>query len=987
MMCVSSVFLLVAAANFARYDPWFDTGARSVAVDSFETPVEFKPSPTGKRSVPAFVEVEAAFTFVREDDDWFEEGKDARHAGLAAFCPDEGTAHFIGLTKDGHVELFADGLIPEEDVTYTVRFETNHALWPMRVSYLVDGRRLHDANGEEWFVAPRTEPGYTAAVGAIGQGTVGRIRGEMAKPARATLAVARTRPRVGTAVSTPSVTTNEGAALVGELGYRWRSVNWRGDPVGEATDGATYVPKAADYGKWLVAEAYDDNGYAGEGRIWFSRLPVVYIDVADGATPSSAKEEHDATIGIYGNDEYKDQYEGATTIKVRGNTTAGCPKKPYKLKLGKKTDLFGFGDGTKNKHWVLLANYLDESLMRNKLAYDFSANFGLTYMKSTWADVVLNGQYNGCYTVCQHIRVGTDRVDIYDWEDAAGKVAEKIVEGNPDTLTADDEDAMGAMLETDFSWVTSGEVAYGGETYRIRDYWKKYSTDLSGGYLFEFSNEYDELSKFAVTSKTVTVGTMLNKPEYLYTNPEMMAAAKGVLQDFWDACTSSNGYNAAGRHYAELADVDSLVGFWLTVEIFRNSDAWYKSRYASKDQQKPIRFGPVWDFDYAWGGAPMWPASGAEPTATGWCVAQAAGERDLGAVDSGLTAYPGFYKEWSDDPYFCQKLHEAYWRVRPVLAEMVRDGGTIDRDVAYIWESGLANEQKWPYKLGFSGEKGDAKWCKEFLWRRLVWLDEQFTSVEKLMASVKTNQSAAPYTRSDAVAAAFPVSADARSGTVADVAVAKAGDVPAEGTAADAAEIRAYVNGIFAGSAAIAGGTASLRLPSALFTAADGQTNVVAFDSHAAGGAIVARNYAFVRTVSATPVPAVVPETGAAVAVPFEWIAGHYPDVTNNPYGAALPSDYAALANALDENGLSPLGKSVPFSYDYVAGTDPAKPDDFLKATIEIAADGTVTVWVEPDLGDSRVYTVFGKETLDPGEVWKPADENSRFFKVGVSLP
>ena len=56
-------------------------------------------------------------------------------------------------------------------------------------------------------------------------------------------------------------------------------------------------------------------------------------------------------------------------------------------------------------------------------------------------------------------------------------------------------------------------------------------------------------------------------------------------------------------------------------------------------------------------------------------------------------------------------------------------------------------------------------------------------------------------------------------------------------------------------------------------------------------------------------------------------------------------------------------------------------------ATIEIAADGTVTVGVVPDLGDSRVYTVFGKKTLDPGEAWKPADGDSRFFKVGVSMP
>lgn len=42
-------------------------------------------------------------------------------------------------------------------------------------------------------------------------------------------------------------------------------------------------------------------------------------------------------------------------IRGRGNSTWICDKKPYKIKLSKKADLFGMG---KNKHWVLLAEPL-----------------------------------------------------------------------------------------------------------------------------------------------------------------------------------------------------------------------------------------------------------------------------------------------------------------------------------------------------------------------------------------------------------------------------------------------------------------------------------------------------------------------------------------------------------------------------------------------------------------------------------------------------
>lgn len=42
------------------------------------------------------------------------------------------------------------------------------------------------------------------------------------------------------------------------------------------------------------------------------------------------------------------------TVKGRGNTTWGLPKKPYQIKLDSKQDILGMG---KNKTWVLLANY------------------------------------------------------------------------------------------------------------------------------------------------------------------------------------------------------------------------------------------------------------------------------------------------------------------------------------------------------------------------------------------------------------------------------------------------------------------------------------------------------------------------------------------------------------------------------------------------------------------------------------------------------
>ena len=69
------------------------------------------------------------------------------------------------------------------------------------------------------------------------------------------------------------------------------------------------------------------------------------------------------------------------TIKGRGNSSwdAGTKlfgKYPYNLKLTKKTDLLNMG---KSKKWVLLANCMDQSLMRNIIVYNYAKEVGLKY--------------------------------------------------------------------------------------------------------------------------------------------------------------------------------------------------------------------------------------------------------------------------------------------------------------------------------------------------------------------------------------------------------------------------------------------------------------------------------------------------------------------------------------------------------------------------------------------------------------------------------
>lgn len=464
---------------------------------------------------------------------------------------------------------------------------------------------------------------------------------------------------------------------------------WEREPL---STGASYSPTTDDCEHWLRVTAEDGSGGTLAKEFYFSTLPVCYVTTLDGLTPTAAKEEHEASVTIQGNADYKLQYDGLASVKVRGNSTKNYVKKPYKLKLDKKTSLFGI---PKNKHWVLLANYNDLSQLRNKLAYDFANEIGNQGMRSTWVQCVLNGDFIGTYQLCEHIRVGSDRVNIYDWEDEAGSY------GASDT----DFSAIDRLLET-----APGSV------------------DISGGYLFEFSEEYDELTKFTINAGKLEMRTMLNKPEYLYTSARMTDFCRDFLQNYFDACTSADRKSAGGRHYSEYCDVDSMVSFFLVNELFANNDATKKSRYAHLDRGGKLVWGPVWDFD--WGSQSIVTGDNSEEWA---CAKDAQGES---------SRKYSMFKEWASDFYFCKRLRAKYQAVRERYAAIFADGGDVDRYAKVLQHPCETNDARWPRERTF-GE--DIKILKAYHARRLVWLDRQFetvdTLIESLHCSIQTNPS------------------------------------------------------------------------------------------------------------------------------------------------------------------------------------------------------------------------------------------------------
>lgn len=105
-----------------------------------------------------------------------------------------------------------------------------------------------------------------------------------------------------------------------------------------------------------------------------------------------------------------DDIDEPVNIRGRGNSSWGFPKKPYRLKFDKKISLCGLPAA---KNYVLLANYMDCSLLQNALAFKIGELLELPYTnQSVPVEVKLNGIYKGAYIITNKPGINAGSVDI-----------------------------------------------------------------------------------------------------------------------------------------------------------------------------------------------------------------------------------------------------------------------------------------------------------------------------------------------------------------------------------------------------------------------------------------------------------------------------------------------------------------------------------------------------------------------------------------------
>ena len=159
-------------------------------------------------------------------------------------------------------------------------------------------------------------------------------------------------------------------------------------------------------------------GHAGEGDdshlAQLTNLPTVSIHTLNGEIPYDKENDISSQVTIISDNGTKILSEPGG-VRERGNVSRTFPKKPYRIKFESKQRVLDAP--AKAKKWTLLNNYGDKTLMRNLLAFNLSQRMEMPYTPYGRAvDVLLNGEYKGCYQLCDQVEVNKNRVNITEME-------------------------------------------------------------------------------------------------------------------------------------------------------------------------------------------------------------------------------------------------------------------------------------------------------------------------------------------------------------------------------------------------------------------------------------------------------------------------------------------------------------------------------------------------------------------------------------------
>lgn len=352
-----------------------------------------------------------------------------------------------------------------------------------------------------------------------------------------------------------------------------------------------------------------------------SNLPIISIDTK-GHEITQNKVDATMDVAVDG----KSLYNGAITIKLRGNSSLMMPQRKFSIVTradGKKDNVPLLGMGAEHD-WTLLNTYTDISLLRDPLAMYLWRCMGHWAPETRTVEVVLNGSYIGVYVLAETIKQGKNRLDIASLkpQDNAGTELSGGYILRVDKYDADDNTF--ASRQKGISLHGQGGPGMmpfgaggmnGGVVWTIKYPGKDKITDAQQNYIENYIHDFER----------VMAGPDFADPD---------------------------------RGYAAYISVSDFVDFIIHSEFMHNADMYVSSTYFYKTKADAdgtggkLHAGPVWDYNFSMGNCTF----GLGNKVDAWSY----NGKDQGQI-------PAFWQKLMSDPKFVGKVRKRYTELRKTV--------------------------------------------------------------------------------------------------------------------------------------------------------------------------------------------------------------------------------------------------------------------------------------------------------------------------------
>lgn len=287
-------------------------------------------------------------------------------------------------------------------------------------------------------------------------------------------------------------------------------------------------------------------------------------------------------------------------VKVRGNWTTTYDKKPLRIKFVEKRNMLGLNDGAEMKNWVLLAEYKDGSMLRDKAALEIARGLleedGLYASDAEFAEVEINGEYWGMYLLAELQQINPNRVNITELAtvDYAGTDIGYFLEFDG---YFDDEPEL-QMFHVDYADNAplvpfDGEGGDGREMTCLPEGKGDYRNDIGVTIKNDIisQEQHDFISSFVNNTYKIMYEAAYNDAAYVFS------------EDYNEIVPTSNitPFEAVDK----VVNLESLADMYIISEITCDADIYWSSFFMTADfgetGDKKLTFTAPWDFDSAMG--------------------------------------------------------------------------------------------------------------------------------------------------------------------------------------------------------------------------------------------------------------------------------------------------------------------------------------------------------------------------------------------------